>query len=1172
MMFGSLSKQCGELLDDNAIEAYIKRCIELCWLMVVQDPPMAMITDVGEDCKYDKSKFREYTKTGPFIDYIVWPAVLIQEGGDMMAKGVAQCRDTIIKSNEELESYRTVTEEANCLQDEKEIEQMGKMSDDLQDKIVSIHVNEVEKQMETKERDIQIIEKENELSTTEVDNDNVADKTANQAQDKSVETVEEVDFDTNAKGKEETEFQLTEKENDHLLSKVDSDHAIYESKVQTHDKIYTENENGNSFSEEDSGNADKAHEKINKTNEALEFERVTQKTYTKIADTTIEQLSMKEDSDHESDKRKVQEHNKIVETSDTVERDTDVKEDIQIGNLSTKVASSHVLSESEVGAQAGDVEKDISRDVKMKTAQELVSLSDDSTQPGKISDTMSATDLNNEIRAKEAIQINEEQNENKLDTDTIAGSKGIEDANSATEAKQCNESLSITEGISELNIKERVGYPDDSLDTNMNPNVNEVNTLIAKSFGDSSSTMNEEISIVSSTANNGDAIEEISSRCVKAIGTLTEIDVIKGNNQLGTKCSGTETTKREAETSGDECIVDVVIKGEEKSITIKEEQTEKGDDEEEEEQEFHNNFSEDNQCVTEKAEGNNIEMDSRVPTALEAGNHSKESGDGEDFQKEANCLQDEKEIEQMGKMSDDLQDKIVSIHVNEVEKQMETKERDIQIIEKENELSTTDNDNVADKTANQAQEKSVETVEEVDFDTNANGKEETEFQLTERENDHLLSKVDSDHAIYESTVQTHDKIYTENENGNSFSEEDSGNADKAHGKINKTNEALEFERVTQKTYTKIADTTIEQLSMKEDSDHESDKRKVQEHNKIVETSDTVERDTDVKEDIKIGNLSTKVASSHVLSESEVGAQAGDVEKDISRDVKMKTSQELVSLSDDSTQPGKISDTMSAMDLNNDIRAKKAIQINEEKNENKLDTDTIAGSKGIEDANSATETKQCNESLSIKEGISELNIKERVGYPDDSLDTNMNPNVNEVNTLIAKSFGDSSSTMNEEISIVSSTANNGDAIEEISSRCVKAIGTLTEIDVIKGNNQLGTKCSGTETTKREAETSGDECIVDVVIKGEEKSITIKEEQTEKGDDEEEEEQEFHNNFSEDNQCVTEKAEGNNIEMDSRVPTALESGNHSKESGDGEDFQNDISSNGNDGSIKEQANIQ
>ena len=630
MMFGSLSKQCGELLDDNAIVAYIKRCIELCWLMVVQDPPMAMITDVGEDCKYDKSKFREYTKTGPFIDYIVWPAVLIQEGGDMMAKGVAQCRDTFIKSNEELESYRTVTEEANCLQVEKEIEQMGKMSDDLQDKIVSIHVNEEEKQMETKERDIQIIEKENELSTT--DNDNVTDKTANQAQEKSVETVEEVDFDTNANGKEETEFQLTERENDHLLSKVDSDHAIYESTVQTHDKIYTENENGNSFSEEDSGNADKAHEKINKTNEALEFERVTQKTYTKIADTTIEQLSMKEDSDHESDKGKVQEHNKIVETSDTVERDTDVKEDIKIGNLSTKVASSHVLSESEVGAQAGDVEKDISRDVKMKTSQELVSLSDDSTQPGKVSDSMSATDLNNDLRAKEAIQINEEQNENKLDADTIAGSKGIEDANSATEAKQCNESLSIKEGISELNIKERVGYPDDSLDTNMNPNVNEVNTLIAKSFGDSSSTINEEISIVSSTANNGDAIEEISSRCVKAIGTLTEIDVIKGNNQLGTKCSGTETTKREAETSGDECIVDIVIKGEEKSITIKEEQTEKGDDEEEEEQEFHNNFSEDNQCVTEKAEGNNIEMDSRVPTALESEDHSKESGDGEDFQ------------------------------------------------------------------------------------------------------------------------------------------------------------------------------------------------------------------------------------------------------------------------------------------------------------------------------------------------------------------------------------------------------------------------------------------------------------------------------------------------------------------------------------------------------------
>ena len=51
---------------------------------------MALYSDVGPDKKYDKTKYREYMKSGDYVDYIVWPCVLIQNGGNLMSKGVAE--------------------------------------------------------------------------------------------------------------------------------------------------------------------------------------------------------------------------------------------------------------------------------------------------------------------------------------------------------------------------------------------------------------------------------------------------------------------------------------------------------------------------------------------------------------------------------------------------------------------------------------------------------------------------------------------------------------------------------------------------------------------------------------------------------------------------------------------------------------------------------------------------------------------------------------------------------------------------------------------------------------------------------------------------------------------------------------------------------------------------
>lgn len=84
-------------MQEKAVDVYVKRCTELCWLMSVQDPPMALTIDIGNDRRYNQLKFRKYKEVGPLIDHIVWPAVLIQDGGDLLAKGVVRCCDSIVE-------------------------------------------------------------------------------------------------------------------------------------------------------------------------------------------------------------------------------------------------------------------------------------------------------------------------------------------------------------------------------------------------------------------------------------------------------------------------------------------------------------------------------------------------------------------------------------------------------------------------------------------------------------------------------------------------------------------------------------------------------------------------------------------------------------------------------------------------------------------------------------------------------------------------------------------------------------------------------------------------------------------------------------------------------------------------------------------------------------------
>jgi hypothetical protein len=73
------------------LKPFIKKCVFLGWMMVVQSPPMCLTT-CKEGGRFDKNTFKEFTKSGPTVDFVVLPALYLYENGPLIGKGVAEAR------------------------------------------------------------------------------------------------------------------------------------------------------------------------------------------------------------------------------------------------------------------------------------------------------------------------------------------------------------------------------------------------------------------------------------------------------------------------------------------------------------------------------------------------------------------------------------------------------------------------------------------------------------------------------------------------------------------------------------------------------------------------------------------------------------------------------------------------------------------------------------------------------------------------------------------------------------------------------------------------------------------------------------------------------------------------------------------------------------------------
>lgn len=69
---------------------YTCKCLEICWYMAIQSPPVYLDFSYKKGNCFNKSVLKHYTRDGKIIDFLVWPATYLEKGGTLLGKGVAQ--------------------------------------------------------------------------------------------------------------------------------------------------------------------------------------------------------------------------------------------------------------------------------------------------------------------------------------------------------------------------------------------------------------------------------------------------------------------------------------------------------------------------------------------------------------------------------------------------------------------------------------------------------------------------------------------------------------------------------------------------------------------------------------------------------------------------------------------------------------------------------------------------------------------------------------------------------------------------------------------------------------------------------------------------------------------------------------------------------------------------
>lgn len=75
-------------VDEENVDVFAAKCVEITWFMCVQNPPMVFQFEVNSDHEL-QYVFRNFQEHGFQYDYTVWPAIRLSENGTLLNKGYA---------------------------------------------------------------------------------------------------------------------------------------------------------------------------------------------------------------------------------------------------------------------------------------------------------------------------------------------------------------------------------------------------------------------------------------------------------------------------------------------------------------------------------------------------------------------------------------------------------------------------------------------------------------------------------------------------------------------------------------------------------------------------------------------------------------------------------------------------------------------------------------------------------------------------------------------------------------------------------------------------------------------------------------------------------------------------------------------------------------------------
>ena len=83
-----MADKCKPVL--KKVQQYTAICLELCWLMNMSDPPIAIGSPSAKCSVFDSTIYKVYTKSGKTVNYVVWLPLYLFENGPLLQKGVVQ--------------------------------------------------------------------------------------------------------------------------------------------------------------------------------------------------------------------------------------------------------------------------------------------------------------------------------------------------------------------------------------------------------------------------------------------------------------------------------------------------------------------------------------------------------------------------------------------------------------------------------------------------------------------------------------------------------------------------------------------------------------------------------------------------------------------------------------------------------------------------------------------------------------------------------------------------------------------------------------------------------------------------------------------------------------------------------------------------------------------------